>query len=289
MLPPLLLAAVLAVPASPAPADTTFRITRGTTITIDAGMQAVTVRGTDGDQVTVRGADVSHDGREVAIDGGMPFRNRGRGGPITVSVPRWARVSASSVMGAITVENAPADLEVEAVNGGVTVSGGSGTMSLTSATGGITVRGFTGSRLDIEAVAGTVDVDGASGSLGIESVSNPIILRNVTATSVEASSTNGSIEWHGGFDPAGRYQFTSHNGTIDLWVPRSINARLQITSFNGSFDTSIPATTTGSGGTRRDGDWPGERETTATYGRGAASVHLETFNGRIRVRAIGDT
>ncbi len=288
MLSPMLFATLLAVPThATAPVDTTLRISRGTTITVDGGMAPVTVRGTDGDNLTVQGAEVSHDGREVSIDGGMPFR--GHGGPIVVSAPRWATVSVSTINGAITIEDAPASIDAETVNGRITTDGGSGTMSLSSATGGVTVRHFAGSRLDIEAVAGRVVVDGASGSIEVQSVNDPIELRNITASSVDASSTNGSIEWTGGFNSAGRYHFESHNGIVLLTVPRSLDARLRITSFNGGFDSAIPATTTGNGAGNRHDDWPGEREITATYGRGSATVVIETFNGRVRVRGIGDT
>lgn len=286
MLSPLLFAALLAAPAPPAQADTTFRIARGATISIDGGMRSVTVRGTEGDQVTVKGAEVSHRGQKVSIDGGMPFRG---GGSIVISVPRWARVDLSTLNGDVTIDEAPADVKAEVVNGNVSVTGGSGTMSLSSATGMIRVRRFAGTQLDIEAIAGNVEIDGASGSLSIESVNNPIILRNITATSVDASSTNGGVTWHGDFAASGRYHFASHNGLIELHVPRSVDARLRMTIFNGGFDTSIPATTTGLGTSRRNDDWPREREVTATYGRGSATVEIETFNGQIRVRALGDS
>lgn len=273
-----------------APTDTSVRIARGDRVTIDAGMQSVLVRGVDGDRVTTTGGDLDYDKGEVVIDAmtaSIKGMIRGRGGNLVISVPRWASVSVTSINGSIRVEDAPEGLEAEAVNGGVTVSGGSGTMTLSSATGEVRVRDFRGQRLEIESIAGAVEVDGATGSLVIESVNEPIVLRRITARSVDASSTNGHIRWIGAIDPGGRYRFESHNGRVVLQVPGSLDARLRITTFLGDFSTSIPATTSG-----RATGTPGEdaeRTFTVTFGRGAASVEIQTFNGSVRVEPIGAT
>ncbi len=273
-----------------APGDTTIRIARGDRVTIDAGMQSVLVRGVDGDRVTTSGGELDYDKGEVTVDAmaaSIKGMIRGGGGTLVVSVPRWASVSVTTVNGSIRVEDAPEELEAEAVNGGVTVSGGTGTMTLSSVTGQVRVRDFRGKRLEIESIAGAVEVDGATGSLAIESVNEPIVLRRVTARSVEASSTNGDINWTGAIDPAGRYRFESHNGRVALQVPAGLDARLRITTFLGDFSTSIPATTNGRVTGTPGGD--GERTFTVTFGRGAATVEIQTFNGSIRVAPIGAT
>lgn len=286
MLVPALLAAFAV--ATPTQVDTTVRISRGTTVSIDGAMRGVRLRTADGDQVVILGAaEVDAGARRLSIDAGFL---RGRSGTeLVVTVPRWARVELEGVSGDITVEQAPAELDVESFNGRVSVTGGDGTMRISNATGSVHVRGFTGRVLDVESLSGGVTIDGATGTIHVETVNEQIVMRNVRAGSVSAESTNGSITWAGAIDPSARYHFGSHNGNVLLEVPASIDARLRISTFQGGFDTAIPGRTTGNGAGRRPDDGGAEREFTVTYGRGSADVRVETFNGSVRVRRLGET
>ncbi len=281
---PLLLAALV---ATPLPADTTVRISRGTTVAIEGAMSGIRLRTGDGDVVTVRGAaEVGVGSRRVTIEADF---FAGRGGELTVTVPRWARVEIEGVNGNIVVEQAPEELDVESFNGQVSVTGGTGTMSLSNASGQISVRNFTGRLLDVESLSGRVSIDGATGTINVETVNERITLRNVRSRAVTLESTNGSIDWSGALDPAGRYTFTTHNGGVTLELPPTVDARLRVTTYQGGFDTAIPGTTSGNGIRSRQNGWDRAREFTVTYGRGAADVTVETFNGGVRVRRLGDT
>lgn len=283
MLPTLLLAMAL-IGNGAIPADTTFRLARGTSVEISSFSQPIVVTGVEGDQVVVQGGDVDVERGRVSIDGRM--FGPGAQGPIMVRLPTWVRLSVSAVNGPVTITNAPVRLEVDAVNGRLEVSGGTGQMIL-SAIGDIVVRGFTGTQLDIEGVSGGISVRGATGRIAIENVNGPIQLDGIDSRDVTVSSTNGQVRWRGGFDPAGRYRIESHNGGIEIHAPANLNARIRLITFQGGLSSEIPATIAGPD-ERRNGPMS-ERKVTATYGRGQATIDITTFNGGVRVRDISKT
>lgn len=284
---PALLLAMATVMVAQAP-DTTLRLARGTAIEVTAIDRPVVLRTGAGDRLRVQGARIDHDGGSVEVDGANPFLQRG-GGPIILTVPTWATVELATMSGAVTVEDAPERLDVETVSGAITAKGGRGTMALSTMAGRVAVTDFTGTRLEVEAVSGEVRIDGATGTIRVESVNQTITLRNIRSSNVTAETTNGSIRWEGALEPRGRYTFGTHNGEIVLHVPANTSARLRGSTFTGTFESELPATTQGIEPGRRDrGGFP-ERDYTATLGSGEATVHLETFNGSVRIRRLGST
>lgn len=267
--------------------DTTLRITRGTTVEINSMTRPILLRTGSGDQVRVVGATAERSGSTLEINAASPFA-RGSG-PITVTVPTWATVEVDAINASITIEDAPERITAGTLNGRIESRGGQGTLTLSTMAGAISVKDFTGTRLGVDAVSGEILVDGATGTLTIESVSQGITLRNIRSSNVTAETTNGRVQWEGGFDPQGRYTFTTHNGEILLFLPAATSARVRGSMFNGSFESEIPATTQGLEPSRRDRAIMLGKDFTATLGKGEATVQVETFNGSIRVRRLGST
>ena len=277
----------LAVPLMTELSDTTLRISRGTTIEVNSMTRPVVVRTAAGDQVRVVGATAELSGSTLEIDVASPF---GRGtGPITVTVPTWATVEVDAMNASITIEDAPERLTASTLNGRIESRGGRGALTLSTMAGAIAVRDFAGTRLNLDAVSGQISVDGATGTLTIESVSQGITLRNIRSSNVTAETTNGRVQWEGALDPRGRYTFATHNGEIVLLLPENVSARVRGSMFNGSFESTLPATTQGLDPSRRDRDLMLGKEFTATLGKGEANVHVETFNGSIRIKRLGST
>lgn len=278
----LALMALAAAPLASQVRDTTLRVEPGIRVEVSSLTQPIMVTGTSGNQLTVRGASIDGDKNHIDIDGQL--FGKGTKGPIILQVPTTAHVVINTMSGPVTVVNAPDHLEIEAVDGPVSVTGGRGEMAI-SAIGEISITDFTGTTLSIEGVAGGITVRGASGSLEIENVNGQILLERIASRAVQINSVNGQIRWRGDFDPAGHYTIESHNGGVELTVPSTLSAKLQIETFNGGFSSEIPARVTGDA-TNRNG-FPTERDITATYGRGQATIEITTFNAGIQVRKLG--
>ena len=100
----------------------------------------------------------------------------------------------------------------------------------------------------------------------------------IEAKSVDASTVNGDIVYDGRIADGGHYSFGTHNGSLSLGIPDSVNATFTIRTYQGSFSTDLPL----SGVSRADLE-RGKKVTTA-LGNGSADVSLESFGGSIRLR-----
>jgi DUF4097 and DUF4098 domain-containing protein YvlB len=278
MLTTLLIATLFASATSPSALDTTLHVAPNSRIAIIGVDQPIQVTGTTGTQLRVSGAAVRTGGDGITI-GALSDD----GEPITVHLPVTSRLRIESTSGAVTVTNAPQLLDITAIDGQVQVSGGTGRMRISSI-GGIAVRGFRGGRLSLGGLAGAISVADATGVIEIENVSGPIELTGVVSNDVRVTATDGPIRWRGDFAPTGRYRFETHDGGIELTVPRSFDAQVRLTSFDGGLATEIPATITRNTGER--GDWIGERRTTAVWRQGRATIDITSFDGGVTVRAL---
>jgi DUF4097 and DUF4098 domain-containing protein YvlB len=276
-----LLALALTIPAVQ---DTTLRLPQDGVVSIDAGHRGVLLRVVDGDDVTVRNAPARLNGREIRIDTEWPFGSRRQNSRIEVIVPARAAVRIQSISGPIEAAQVPQVLQIETVSGPIITTGGRGSLDIESVSSPIQVRAFQGSQLEIETMSGPVSIDGATGRIEVSGVSESLTFRNVRSESVHAESLNGRIDWYGPIDPRARLRFESHNGTVSFFLPTDNDVRFRVNTFLGRLQSSIPVTTRS---VRDDSD--GEQEVIAVLGKGSADVRVDTFNGNVVVRRIGDS
>lgn len=276
-----LLALVLAIPATQ---DTTLRLPQEGVVSIEAGNRGVVLRVVDGEAVTIRNAPVRVRGNEIRVESEWPLDTRVSGPAILVSVPARAEVRLESMSGPLEATQVPRRLRVETISGPITTRGGHGSIDIETVSAPIHVRGFQGTRLQIETMSGAVTIDGATGSVQVSSVNQAIMFRNVRSESVHAESLNGRIDWYGQIDPRARHRFESHNGTVTFHLPDQSDIRFRVNSFLGKFQSSIPVSTRTMGD-----DFDDEQEVIATLGKGTAEVRVETFNGNVVVRRLGES
>lgn len=192
-----------------------------------------------------------------------------------VVVPRGARLIMATVSGPITAKGVGGDIKAESVSGTIEIED-AGSLKVESVSGGVRVRNVRG-RANGESVSGHVIMENVRGDVEAGSVSGPIRLSGISAKSVSASTVSGPIQFSGGVDPAGRYEFESHSGTIRLALPEDAGARLSLETFSGSFRSDFPVTLTG------DGGFGSGRSAEARIGRGNARIEAQTFSGSILI------
>jgi hypothetical protein len=71
---------------------------------------------------------------------------------------------------------------------------------------------------------------------------------------------------------------------VSFFLPTDNDVRFRVNTFLGRLQSSIPVTTRS---VRDDSD--GEQEVIAVLGKGSADVRVDTFNGNVVVRRIGDS
>ncbi len=218
----------------------------------------------------------------VRLDAGMSRvrltveGDRGRPGEaiFEVSVPRGTRVIMSSVSGDMYASGTRGELNAEAVSGDIDVSDVVRRLSIQSVSGSQRVANVAGD-VRSAAVSGRIEMANIQGDIEAESVSGRIIMLDVTSRFVKAGSVSGRVAFAGPIDPAGRYEFESHSGSIRLAVPDNTGAVVRVETFSGHVESDFPVTLQ----PKRSGQNRFEFQ----IGNGNARIAAETFSGSINI------
>ncbi len=134
-----------------------------------------------------------------------------------------------------------------------------------------------GVKFDGNNVNGDIDATGLQGPADVETVNGGI---NVDATGeARAHTVNGRIEATiRSLDGTGPLSFETVNGGVTLSVPTGLNADFSAETVNGSINTDFPIQVQGR---------MTPRSLRGQIGSGGRELHIETVNGSIRIRRLG--
>lgn len=202
--------------------------------------------------------------------------DRGRAGEaiFELSVPRGSRVLVNSTSGDLSVSGTRGEVNAESVSGDVEVSDVNRRLNVETVSGSQRITNVNGD-VRAEAVSGRVEMDNVTGDIETESVSGRLILLNVTSKFVKAGSVSGRLAFAGSIDPAGRYEFESHSGSIRLAVPDNTGALLRVETFSGQVESDFPVTLQPNRG--------GQNRFEFQIGNGRARISVESFSGSINI------
>ena len=171
----------------------------------------------------------------------------------------------------ITVHDAQGSVDARNSTGKITIDGGRGTVAATSIDGPIVIRHARG-RVTALATNAPVTVEDAAGDVDAQSTTSHVTLTGIESRNVRAASIGGVVRFTGTLFPDGRYDLSSHMGSIWVKAPAPINATVSVATVNGAFTSGIPHEIVER---RRRGIF------TARFGDGRAQVSLESFSGGI--------
>jgi DUF4097 and DUF4098 domain-containing protein YvlB len=263
--------------------DQTVPATRGTRLTINNFAGEVVVTTWDRDTVRVQARHSARDKVHVQTTAaGIVIQSRSSAGvgsfDYEITAPAWMPVKVDGTYNFVSIEGAQSEVSAQTVRGDIVIKGGTGFVTARSIEGEVIVEGARG-RINVSSVNEGIRITGASGDIVAETTNGSIRLSSVEARSVEVATINGDVTYSGIIVEGGRYRFTSHNGDITLAVPETTNATFSVRTHNGDFRSTLPVKAVGE--PRRG------RRATYTLGTGRADVEVESFGGRIRVRAPG--
>jgi DUF4097 and DUF4098 domain-containing protein YvlB len=199
----------------------------------------------------------------------------------TVVAPAGTRVMAKSISGSVSVRDISGPLTLETISGSVKLANTGRTASARSISGDIeAIDTKLEGALEASTVSGTVRMQRLNArSVTVNSISGSVDVEDVTAERVGGQSISGDIRFSGDLQQNGRYEFTSHSGTIRLTIGGSSKFDIEATSFSGSINSDIPITVSGSmPGGRRNRSMRG-----SVGGGGGATLDLTTFSGSIHI------
>ena len=262
--------------------DTTFAFDRRGQVELTAVAGDMTVRGWDRGEARVVATSDRARLRLDASRSRITLREedgRGRssdGTEYELTVPYGTRVVMRNTSGDLEVVDVRGEVEARSTSGDVKIEGTSGRTIVESISGEVEARRLSGP-VRVQSTSGGVRLDEVSGDVEAESVSGDVELKHARAAFVRLESTSGEIDFAGPLDRSGRYEFTSHSGTITLTVPGDVDAQMSVQTFSGELESDFPLTLRPGSGSR-------PRRFDFTLGSGGARITAESFSGDVNLR-----
>jgi len=281
LLPMLLAAALAGAPPAQAPAlspnfDQTIDAARGSRINIENQAGGVVMRVWDRDAVRVTARHSATAKVNVRhADNTVWVASRGMGSvDYEITVPSWMPVKVTGHYNYIELNGMGSEVTAENVRGDIDIKGGRGFITATSIEGNITITGVEG-KVSATAINEDVTIANAAGELTVDATNGNVTMTDIRATAVTVGALNGTVRYAGTLADKGRYQFTTHNGSINLQIQPNPNATFYVRTYEGSFRQNLNL--------KPQGDVRSGRRNTFIGGNGSAQVELESFNGSVRV------
>ncbi len=197
-----------------------------------------------------------------------------------VTAPAGTRVTAKTLSGNVTVGAMTGDLTINAVSGDVQISGATRLIHAKTVSGEVTLQNCESTDvLDASTMSG--DVTGTNlkaRRVQLQSISGNVTGRNVTAQSAKLHSMSSNVVSEGDLAAGGRYEFTTHSGTVRLALDGRTGFSLHATTFSGSVRSDLPLKVDNVGTGRR-----ATRNMRGTFGDGSATITASSFSGSVIV------
>lgn len=196
---------------------------------------------------------------------------------MTLTAPAGTGVQASSISGDISTRDIKGDVALESVSGSVRISNAGRVAAAKSISGSVEITDTEiEGQLEASSVSGTVLMRNVKArSLEAGAVSGNVVVQDVSCDRVEAQTVSGDVQFSGTLARGGRYELSSHSGTIRAAVGGDIGFEVEATSFSGDVRSDIPLKSESNDGRRRN------RTIRGVYGDGSAVLDLTTFSGSI--------
>lgn len=264
--------------------DTTYPFDRRGTVSLTLGGGEIVVTGWTRDEIRVRARSERGEVRMDATPGRLSLelaRFRTSDSRFEVTVPVGVRVIARAMQGDISVTGTQGGVELSTQTGDIVVEDVTERADLVSLSGDISVRGLAGN-LDVRTTGGSVLLVDAKGDVDATTISGDLVLRNVAARFVRGRTTSGDVTFDGDVDATGRYDLSSHSGSVTLMIPSGTGALVTVATYTGAIESDFPITLRpgehGVGATRRF---------TFDIGKGDARISAESFSGDVIIRVKG--
>ncbi|MGE5091982.1 MAG: DUF4097 family beta strand repeat-containing protein [Bacillota bacterium] len=281
---------LLALALSAVPAGAQQRIDRRLAVDPHASIRifnlagSTRVTGWDRDSIAVTGAVPRGAGKffiggagSAAKLGVMSDSLGAPGAILEVSVPRGATVWVKSSSADVTLSGVEGDVDISTVSGAIRAEGTPRRLTAEAMDGNIDLT----TRATItraKTAGGSITIHGGGGDITASSVSGSIRYSGAHKVLVGRLETvTGAVTFQGTVMRGGTLSIETHDGPVDLSVPRDQLADFDLTTFGGAVTNAL------SGG--GEPVVPKGKPVRFSSGPGGASVTVRTLKGNVRVGA----
>ena len=262
--------------------DTTLTLSRNGIVELESATGEMIVSGWDRDEVRIRATSDNSGLRLDATSSRIQVKGIGMGWDdvrFEVTVPAGTRLLLNGRSSDVNVRGTRGDVEVHTQNGDIVISDAAN-VDVNALNGDVELAGVDQVRVNL--VAGDVRIESARGAIHSVAVSGEIEIHNATSRSVNVQTTSGEVFYDGTIDPSGRYEFSSHAGSVTVRVPADVSAAVSLQSYSGEIESDFPITLEGGatiGGHPRTIDF--------RLGSGGARITMNSFSGSVVLQRAG--
>lgn len=174
---------------------------------------------------------------------------------------------------------AGASLDLHLDAGHVEIDGLRDAVKIETVAATITLRDLVGA-LEVTTTSGDVTLSRCGGRLKVESVSGNLTFLDTPGRSLTARTASGDIRYAGSLLGGGSYEFSNHQGAVELLLPPDASFELTARSVQGEVFSSFSLVP------KSHGPMPSPtyaRSLLGTVQSGAALVRVSTFSGKISI------
>lgn len=232
-------------PRRPTTTDTLLRVGPGVTLALSNIAGDISVTAWDRNEIHVqaehdRGDRLVADVRDATLRLGVSSRESAPSEvEWTLTVPAWLPLDLSGIESEITVSGMRSAVRAQSMRGDVSVDGCQGPLEANSVEGEVHVSDARGT-VTAGSVNSVVRIVRATGPVEAQTINGDIQLVKVESPNVDASTVNGRVYYASGYQPRGRYLFSSHNGKLFVPMPDDQHVKVSMSSFQGEVESSIP-------------------------------------------------
>jgi hypothetical protein len=193
-----------------------------------------------------------------------------------ITVPQQTRVLLHSISGNMNVRDISGGVQLDTISGNIKLANTGRTASAKTISGNVELADTTvDGSANAGTISGTVSVKNVTArGLALSSVSGNIALDGVTCERIDGQTVSGDVQFSGDLEPNGRYEFTSHSGSVRLAIGSKTGFQIEATSFSGGIRSDLPLTLEG---TKRS------RSLNGKFGNGSAILDVTSFSGSITI------
>jgi Putative adhesin len=196
---------------------------------------------------------------------------------ITIRMPRDADLQLTTTNGDIDVSSVNGKVAIHTQNGKIDAQHLVGTLDIGSSNGAITLDTLQGA-MTVYTTNGSITASRLDGKCEV-STTNGLVRIEGRFESLDITSTNGSVFTRAeeGSRMASDWRIETTNGGVDMSVPKDLAANLDVNTHNGSIKLDLPVTVQGEAG---------GNSVRGILNGGGPEMSLRTTNASIRVRGI---
>ena len=197
------------------------------------------------------------------------------GATLEVSVPRGATVWIKSSSADVTLSGVDGDVDISTVSGAIRAEGAPRRLTAEAMDGDIDLT-TRAAITRVKTAGGSITIHGGGGDITASSVSGTIRYSGAHKVLVGRLETvTGAVTFQGTVMRGGTLSIETHDGPVDLSVPRDQLADFDLTTFGGAVTNAL------SGG--GEPVVPRGKPIRFSSGPGGASVTVRTLKGNVRV------